>query len=83
MWSEAGPVCYSRGMSVDLKDKLIDVAGWVAVVVFTASLVGLLLGGPPWLLAVTVAAAIAIVLLTATDADDQGMEDDSYGQDHC
>jgi len=54
-----------------MKDKLINVAGWAAVVVFTASLVGLLLGGGAWLLAVTVAMAVAIVFLTQADHEDE------------
>jgi len=58
-------------------DTLLNVAGWAAVIVFTASLVGLFLGGPAWLLAITVAMAVALVFLTrAEDAD----EDEFFGQ---
>lgn len=58
-------------------DTLLNVAGWVVVIVFAASLVGLLLGGPAWLLAITVAMAIALVALTRADDAD---EDEFFGQ---
>lgn len=58
-------------------DTLLNVAGWVVVIVFTASLVGLLLGGPAWLLAITVAMAIALVALTQAEDPD---EDEFFGQ---
>lgn len=57
---------------------LKNVAGWAAVIIFTASLVGLLLFGIEWLLAATVASAIAIVFLTQDEIE---TKDESYGQD--
>ena len=59
---------------------LLNVAGWLVVIVFAASLVGLLLGGPAWLLAVTVAAAIALVFLTQNEVDVEDDRDEFFGQ---
>ena len=50
------------------------------MIVFAASLVGLLLGGPAWLLAVTVAAAIALVFLTQNEVDVEDDRDEFFGQ---
>lgn len=61
-------------------DTLLNVAGWLVVIVFAASLVGLLLGGPAWLLAVTVAAAIALVFLTQNEVDVEDDRDEFFGQ---
>jgi len=61
-------------------DTILNVAGWLVVIVFAASLVGLLLGGPAWLLAVTVAAAIALVFLTQNEVDVEDDRDEFFGQ---